>query len=193
MTISLNPSNTNSYIQNKDNYIPKEIPSTSFKINCISKELSTASLGVVISAISNVAIQIFNCNCIKIPYIIVHFITYGSIATSIAGTAIAVFSSIYLCQKFISKENVLYNAISATALGVLLTSTAGLVREYAELACDHVHGISSCFYRLDADSKVLYIGANFAWHACLIIGIASIAFTTYAVYCASKAALADVN
>jgi len=172
MTISLN-------LPNKNNWIPKEI--------------STASLGVVISATSNVAMQIFDCNCIRIPYIVVHFITYGSIATSIAGAVMAVFSSVHLCKKIISKESDLYKAISATALGILLTSTAGLVSEYADTVCDHVYRISSSFYQLDANSKALYIGANFVWHACLIIGIASVAFTAYAAYRVGKAALADAN
>lgn len=151
------------------------------------QEAVSVALGVGTGAISHVAIQYLQSSAsewIKMPTILKNVVKYSFGATAIAGIVLSVYSIVRLCKRIISQENELHKAVSATALGVLLTSCAEAIGE-------HFWELAPSFSHLMDHSMAYCIGTNLALHACIITGIAGIVFTAYAAYRIGKSLSMD--
>jgi len=147
------------------------------------KEISTASIGTMIAATSNVAFQILTTIDIVLPTCLNNvrrFAGYSFAATSIVGTVLALHSMVRLCQKTISEKNKLEKNVAITALGVF---SAALAETMAEFLLE----IAPSFRYSFGHSMAYSITTNLALQTSLIIGLGGIVFTAYAAYRTGRA------
>jgi hypothetical protein len=154
--------------------------------NWIPKEAPTVAMGITMAAISHVAIQFLMSSAHNLPTFVKNFIGYSCSAAAIAGTVMAVYAAVRLCQKIVSQENGFYKGVIATTLGSLSTALAQTIGT-------HFWEIAPSFNCLSKYSIVHCIGTNLVWQICAITGITGIVFTAYAAYRTGQALLATIT
>lgn len=141
------------------------------------REIQTAALGTTLGAGMLAAAQCLSTYTAfySLPSLVRNFVIFGCCAGTVAGVVMSVYSMFRLCQRFISHDNQLNKAVTATALGVLLTTTSYSIGEHLLQIVPN------------------YLVRDFAFYACGITGIGSIIFTSYAAYRLGKAIINSLN
>lgn len=154
----------------------------------IPRELGVAALGIAISSISNVALEIFTLKSApwnKLPSLAKYVFSYGSIASSIVGAVLTVHAIILLCKKNIGEKTDLQMTATAMTIGTLVTGLAAALSK-------SLSQIAPSLRDLERYSIVYSIGTNLALHAAFITGIGAALFTVYAAYRTGQELLATL-
>lgn len=151
------------------------------------KEVSTAAIGITVTAACNLAIQFLLTSSTRpLPGIALHFVGYSCGAAAIAGTVMTIYSTVRLCEKMITEKTALHKAVTATTLGCLPTALAQTIGQ-------HFWTIAPSFDHLYRHSMAYCISTNLAWQIAAITGLAGVVFTAYAAYRTGQVIFATIN